>query len=231
VSRATLAGTRTPAAFLTACALLAAGCGSDGDAGPARSSAAAATVAESAATAPTPPSARETTRVGGVEVGYVPPDPARFRADPFAPGVQHWLPLRVASDDRAERWGDWFLFSPTQVTDPETEAVGPAPADPVAWLREHPDVAVVDEREFSVDGRTASLLDVRHRAGTRRLFGTEGSPGPETGDGGHERFVLWQVEGTWLLAQASTFRGAAGLAEPDRPDDPFVKYLAELRFG
>lgn len=181
---------------------------------------------ETAETEAAPAGERLQAAVGGVEFTYVAPDPERFRLDTGVEGAQHWLPVDVAGDPQAERWGDWFLFAPTVIHDPKTQETEPLPDDPIGWLRDHPKVKVLDERETKVDGRPAHVVDVNRQV--NQLFGSDDLPAPE-GEG-FERYVFWQVDDTWLIAEASTFRGRQGLAEKDTPDDPFLKYLGDLRF-
>ena len=225
-------------------ATLLVGCVGGGGAGPSDAASANPTKSQSATPEPTvgdlgasapaetevavtepPAPVRTSEPLGNIDVSYLPPDPVRFRRDTGTQGAQHWLPVNVVEDDEAERWGDWFLFPATVAYD-KSGNEQPLPEDPVSWLREHPNVKVLDKRKLEVDGRPAVLLDVKRKGGL--LLGGEGFAAPE-GDG-YERFVLWQVDDTWVVAQASTFLGSAGLTQKDAADDAFMSYLAALRF-
>lgn len=148
----------------------------------------------------------------------------RFREDYGQPGRLHLLPVDVSMDPKKERWGDIFVMAPTAVYHPRTQETQPLPANPVAWLRAHPKETIVREHAMKLPGGSATVFDL-DRSGSE-LFGDD--TGGLEGDG-TERLVLWEHDGTWFLAQASTFRGRAGLLAPDRRDDALVKVLRTFR--
>ena len=147
-------------------------------------------------------------------------DTRRYRRSPD--GRVHLLALDVVTDSTGERWADVFLLAPTHVYD-RTGAERRLPADPVAWLRDHPTQEVLRERTVDVMGQSAVELTV-DRDGAE-LFGDRA--GGMEGDG-VERYVLWQVEGTWLLLQAGTFRGQEGALARDRRGDVVPQLLRSL---
>lgn len=95
------------------------------------------------------------------------------------PGSKMYVPLAVSAasgwatviDDKALRFWPagsrpetpqniWFV-EPTQVFDPATLAPIAAPADYVAWIRSHPWVKVVAEKDVTVAGRPGTEIDVK----------------------------------------------------------------------
>lgn len=165
---------------------------------------------------------RVTVEVGPAEVSFV-HDPSRFALSPKPPRAQ-LLPLDRSNGSRAERWGDIILSAPTRIYDPKSQKTSRLPADPVSWLREHPDTKIFRERALRVMGRPAVALDLKR--GGAELFGDD--DGGVEGDG-FERYVLWRAGPGWFIAQASTFRGAKGLLERDARGDVFVTLLESLR--
>lgn len=167
-------------------------------------------------------SGRVTVEVGSAEVSFV-HDPGRFSLNPTPPRAQ-LLPLDRSDGSRAERWGDIILSAPTRIYDPKSQKTSRLPADPVSWLRDHPDTKIFRERALRVMGQPAVAFDLK-RSGAE-LFGDE--DGGVEGDG-FERYVLWQAGSGWFIAQASTFRGTEGLLEKDMRRDVFVTLLESLR--
>lgn len=149
--------------------------------------------------------------------------PDRFRPDGSIPGRLHFLPMNVVTDNDAERWGDFFLYSPTRVHDPSSQALMRAPADLASWLAESPAVRVISTRTHDFGGHVARELNVE-RDGS--LIFPDDEAGPP---GGLERYVLWKVDGTWLVGQASTFRGVSGITAPSGRRDPFMSLLRSAR--
>jgi hypothetical protein len=149
--------------------------------------------------------------------------PDRFRPDGRIPERLHFLPLNVVTDDEAERWGDFFLYAPTRVHDPSSQELVPAPDDLASWLSANPTVRVLSTRTYAINGRAARELNVE-RDGSLIFPGDE--PGPA---GGLERYVLWRIDGVWLVGQASTFRGVRGITAPSGRRDPFTSLLSSAR--
>jgi hypothetical protein len=140
----------------------------------------------------------------------------------------HLLPYDVISDPTAERWADIFLWSPTRTYDPGTQKREPLPEDLVAWLRENPGGELLREKRITLGdagGHRAWQFDI-DRDGSE-IFGDR--EGGLEGDG-TERIVLWQVEDTWFVAQAGTFRGREGLLAPDDADDVLRQVLASATY-
>ena len=173
--------------------------------------------------APAEPGTFKTTLAGhDVQVRLA--DTNRFRFDGGLLPRLHFIPVNVAADPEAERWGDMFVWAPTKIYDPKTQKPGPLPAQPAEWLEVNPGVDVLRSKKIEVDGREAWQLDVE-RDGSE-LFGD--ADGGSEGDG-YERFVLWEVDGTWLMGQASTFRGEEGLLAPDGKNDIFMSLLESVK--
>lgn len=215
-----------PAPVCAALLLLATGCSSAASQSseeprPAESSSTAGSPSPTAEPSadPKPQWRAEEAKLGTVRVGFR-YDAARYRSAPD--GRVHLLPLNVVTDSTAERWGDLFLLAPTAVYD-RKQTERPLPADPVAWLRTHPRQEVLRERSLTVMGRPAVELAV-DRDGAL-LFGDRN--GGIEGDG-IERFVLWQVDDTWMLLQAGTFLGRQGVLAPDKRDELVPQVLRSL---
>jgi hypothetical protein len=143
-----------------------------------------------------------------------------------APAIVHFLAPNVASDPTAERWGDIMIYEATSAIDPSTGHQLPLPADPAGWLRANPLVEVLDERTVQVDGRSAALIDAGRREDGWAFNGIEIANRSFADN--HERFILIPVGQRWVVVQASTFRGPAGLAEPDEPSDALAGVLESM---
>lgn len=135
------------------------------------------------------------------------------------------------------RWRSWYLYAPGDIDDPRYTGPYflPLPSDPVAWLRRLPGLTVLAERDIEVGGQPALLLDV-----VRRQEGAAFSFEVPVGDSGasrafviaagtHSRLVIWQLDQTWMVAQANA-AGLQVLEAPDEPDDLFMQFVADLRF-
>lgn len=181
----------------------------------------APSASESSGPRPAPVAYTLETRSHTVRVRLDAPD--RFRPDGRIPRRLHFLPLDVVTDNEAERWGDFFLYAPTRVHDPSSQELVRAPEDLASWLAANPTVRVVSSRTYDLNGSVARELNVE-RDGSL-IF-----PGDEPGaPGGLERYVLWRADGVWLVGQASTFRGLAGLTAPSGRRDPFMSLLRSIR--
>ena len=150
--------------------------------------------------------------------------PDRFRPDGAVPGRLHFLPMNVVTDSKAERWGDLFVYAPTKVHDPVSQKLVPLPDDLVGWLETNPGVRVVSTRDHRFGSVLAREVNVE-RDGSMLFAGDEPGGGP----GGLERYVLWRLDGVWLVGQASTFRGMAGIKAPSARDDVFMSLLRSVR--
>jgi hypothetical protein len=146
--------------------------------------------------------------------------------DTSVAGMLHYLAPNVSTNPTAERWGDILIYEATSAFDPSTRQQVPLPADPAAWLRANPAVEVLAERTVQVDGRSAALIDTgRSEDGWAFKAGEDVI---ESSAGGHERFIFVPVGQRWVVVQASTFRGPAGLAEPDEPSDALAVVLESM---
>lgn len=150
--------------------------------------------------------------------------PAGWR-DTSAPTFRHFLPPEVSSDPLAERWGDILIYEATGVVDPTSGRLQPRPDDLAAWLRANPSVDVLDERAIEVDDRSAQVIDAVWQKDGAAFYGGETF---ESEAGTHERFIFVPVGQRWVVVQASTFRGADGLAEPDGGQDALVGVLESI---
>lgn len=177
------------------------------------------TETDSAPAAPT----RHSLVVRGQRIRATLAAPDRFRTDGSIPGRLHFLPLNVVTDADAERWGDFFLYSPTEVHDPVSQELVPVPDDLAGWLEANKGVRVVSTRTHRFGSATAREVNVE-RDGSLLFPGDE--PG---GPGGLERYVVWEVDGLWLVGQASTFRGIEGITAPAGRDDVFMALLRSVR--
>lgn len=111
----------------------------------------------------------------------------------------------------------------------------PLPDDPVAWLRQLPGVTILAERDVEVGGQPARLLDVS-LPGNGGAFsfdmpvGDSGATRAIMDPGGrHNRYVIWQLGETWMVAQGTAV-GITALETADAPGDPFMRFIADLRF-
>ena len=149
--------------------------------------------------------------------------PDRFRVDGSIPGRLHFVPVNVVTDSKAERWGDFFLFSPTEVHRPRNGRLVDAPRDLIRWFTTNPGVSVLSRRTHDFGGVTAHEVNVE-RDGSLLFPGDEAGP-----PGGLERYVLWQRDGIWLVGQASTFRGRSAITAPTGRTDVFMSFLRSVR--
>lgn len=224
------------AAILSALAL--ASCGTDGAAGsdlpttdPSGSATTASptptnSVSEPTASAPSTSKPRPVAyslKIPGHTVRAVMAAPDRFRPDGSIRGRLHFLPLNVVTDNKAERWGDFFLFAPTQVYARTGQKLVPAPDDLVGWMRSSPKLEVVSTRTHDFGGTTAHELNVERDGSPIFVDDEAGAPG------GLERYVLWQVDDVWLVGQASTFRGRRAITAPSGREDVFMSFLRSAR--
>jgi hypothetical protein len=135
------------------------------------------------------------------------------------------------------RWTSWYLYAPGDVDDPSRndDSFLPLPPDPVAWLRQRPGLTVLAERDIEVGGQPARLLDVvLPEVGGAFSFevpvGDSGSTRAFMDPGGtHNRYVIWQLGRTWMVAQAKAI-DLSLLETADAPGDLFMQFIADLRF-
>ncbi|KZE94868.1 hypothetical protein AVP42_00795 [Agromyces sp. NDB4Y10] len=127
----------------------------------------------------------------------------------------HQLPDKpgVPVDDAV--WGDVIVYVPDAAYGPGATEPEPVPADPVAWTLSHPDLEILDQREVTVDGVTATQIDARAVNETNWLA-VESTP---FGWGGDERVVLIPLDGAWLVVRGSTFSPEVSFAEDLPPGD------------
>jgi hypothetical protein len=191
--------------------------------GSAMTTSATPTPSSSASTSSKPRPVAYSLKIPGHTVRATMSAPDRFRPDGSIRGRLHFLPLNVVTDNKAERWGDFFLFAPTRVYAPAGQRLVPVPDDLVRWMRSSPKVRVVSSRTHDFGGTTAHELNVE-RDGSPIFPDDEAGP-----PGGLERYVLWQVDDVWLVGQASTFRGMSGITAPSGREDVFMSFLRSAR--
>ncbi|MBA3236463.1 MAG: PD40 domain-containing protein [Chloroflexi bacterium] len=140
-------------------------------------------------------------------------------------------------NDVGSGWMVWYLYAPGGIVDPSRDTfMLPLPDDPVAWLRQLPGLTVLAERDIEVGGQPARLLDVSlpgesgafvfvdvptGDSGATRSFGVPGV--------GQSRYVIWRLGETWMVAQGHAV-GIGALKTADAPGDPFMQFIADLRF-
>lgn len=220
----TLMTTRN-AALAAACAaaVLMTGCASGSGAAPATSTPAATSAAPSQAPSVTPGVVPGSALPAGLEI--TPPEGWRDTAE--QPDHHHWLAPNVVTDAEKERWADMFVYVPMVAFDPELWSPIELPADPAAWMREHPALEIVGERTVQVNGVEAAQIDVQTRLRSVPLF-AGGTAAPELTPGPGERFTFVPLENGWLIVEASTLR-PNGLTEKETATDALAAVLASIK--
>ncbi|MGR0319617.1 hypothetical protein [Agromyces sp. ZXT2-3] len=132
-------------------------------------------------------------------------DGALFHQLPDTPGVQ--------VDDAV--WADVIVYVPDAAYGADSTEPEAVPADPVAWTLSHPDLEILDQREITVDGVTATQIDAQAINETNWLA-VEGTP---FGWGGAERVVLIPLAESWLVVRGGTFDPDVSFAEDLPPGD------------
>jgi hypothetical protein len=133
----------------------------------------------------------------------------------------HMLPGAPGTDFSDAIWGDIIIYVPDVAYSPGAVAPEPMPADPVAWTASHPDLEILDQREITVDGVTATQIDARATTTTNWLA-VEAKPFEW---GGAERVVLIPRDDSWLVVRGSAFQEDAAFDESRAKDDAFAAVL------
>ena len=177
-------------------------------------------------------------RIAGHDVSVVLPDglAGRLPADGDAGNGISWGNNDDEVGRTGSRWRTWYLYAPGDIDDPSRndDSFLPLPSDPVAWLRQLPGLTVLAERDIEVGGQPARLLDVVWpEVGGGFSFevpvGDSGATRAFVDPGGtHNRYVIWQLDHTWMVAQARATELSA-LEKADAPDDLFMQFIADLR--
>jgi hypothetical protein len=94
----------------------------------------------------------------------------------------------------------------------------------VEWTASHADLEILDQREVTVDGVTATQIDARAVNETNWLA-VEGTP---FGWGGEERVVLVPLDGSWLVVRGSAFQTDVAFAEDPADGDAFAVVLDSI---
>ncbi|WP_224276675.1 hypothetical protein [Nocardioides lacusdianchii] len=147
----------------------------------------------------------------------------RFRVDAAYAGRLHLLGVAGTGAEDVP-WADLFLYTPTQVHDPETQELRPRPDDVVEWLSSNPGVRVVLRRTYRVDGGPVHEVNVE-RDGSMLFAGDRSDDSP----GALERYLFRQVDGTWVVGQASTFDGERALERRAARDDVLMALVRSAR--
>ena len=130
---------------------------------------------------------------------------------PGAPGTSF--------DDKV--WGDIIIYVPDAAYSSGTTAPEPMPADPVAWTTSHANLEILDQREITVDGVTATQIDARATTETNWLA-VQDKPYEW---GGAERVVLIPLDKSWLVVRGSAFKEDIAFAQEPPPGDAFTTVL------
>jgi hypothetical protein len=133
----------------------------------------------------------------------------------------HMLPGAPGTDFSDAIWGDIIIYTPDAAYGPGATAPEPMPADAVAWTASHSDLEILDQREISVDGVTATQIDARATTPTNWLA-VEAKPFEW---GGAERVVLIPRNGSWLVVRGSAFQEDAAFDGSPAPGDAFAAVL------
>jgi hypothetical protein len=136
------------------------------------------------------------------------------------------LPGTPGSNFDDEVWADIIMYVPDAAYKSGTTAPEPMPADPVAWTTSHANLEILDQREITVDGVTATQIDARATTKTNWLA-VETKP-YEWGGGGTERVVLIPLDGSWLVVRGSSFQEDTAFVEDPAPGDAFAAVLDSI---
>jgi hypothetical protein len=136
----------------------------------------------------------------------------------------HMIPGAPGSSLDDAVWGDIIVYVPDAAYGPGATAPEPVPADPVEWTASHADLEILDQREVTVDGVTATQIDARAVNETNWLA-VEGTP---FGWGGEERVVLVPLDGSWLVVRGSAFQTDVAFAEDPADGDAFAVVLDSI---
>jgi hypothetical protein len=136
----------------------------------------------------------------------------------------HQVPGAPGANFDDATWADLIVYVPDAAYGPGATEPEAVPADPVAWTLSHPDLEILDQREVTVDGVTATQIDARAKTETGWLA-VEAMP---LGWGADERVVLVPLEGAWLVVRGSTFQPDVAFAEDLPPGDGFSVMLESV---
>ena len=136
----------------------------------------------------------------------------------------HQVPGAAGANFDDAIWADLIVYVPDAAYGPGATEPEAVPADPVAWTLSHPDLEILDQREVTVDGVTATQIDARAKTETGWLA-VEEMP---FAWGADERVVLVPLEGSWLVVRGSTFQPDAAFAEDLPPGDGFSVMLESV---
>lgn len=133
----------------------------------------------------------------------------------------HMIPGAAGSNFDDAVWGDIIVYVPDAAYGPGASVPEAVPADPVAWTAAHTDLEILDQREITVDGVTATQIDAR-AATTTNWLAVEAMP---FGWGGDERVVLIPLDNSWLIVRGSAFQPDVAFAETPEDGDAFAAVL------
>lgn len=136
----------------------------------------------------------------------------------------HQIPVKPGTPVGDAVWGDLIAYVPDGAYGADATEAEPVPADPVEWTLTHPDLEILDQREVTVDGVTATQIDARAVTPTNWLV-VEGTPFEWGGD---ERVVLIPLDGSWLVLRGSAFQPDVAFAEDLPPGDGFSVMLESV---
>jgi hypothetical protein len=136
------------------------------------------------------------------------------------------LPGAPGSNFDDEVWADIIVYVPNAAYSSGTTAPEPMPADPVMWTTSHANLEILDQREITVDGVTATQIDARATNNTNWLA-VDAKPF-EWGSGGTERVVLIPLDGSWLVVRGSSFQEDTAFVEEPAPGDAFAAVLNSI---
>lgn len=145
-------------------------------------------------------------------------------ADEVDGQLVHQVPGAAGASFDDAIWADLIAYVPDAAYGPGATEPEAVPDDPVAWTLSHPDLEILDQREVTVDGVTATQIDARAKTETNWLA-VEAQP---FGWGGDERVVLVPLDGSWLVVRGSTFQPDVAFAEDLPPGDGFSVMLESV---
>lgn len=136
----------------------------------------------------------------------------------------HQLPGAPGGTFAGAVWGDLMAYVPDAAYSAGSADAEAMPADPVAWTVAHADLEILDQREITVDGVTATQIDARAITPTNWLAveGTEFEWGAE------ERVVLIPLGGSWLVVRGGVFEPDIAFSDTPAAGDPFDVMLTSV---
>jgi hypothetical protein len=136
----------------------------------------------------------------------------------------HMIPGAAGTNFDDAVWGDILVYVPDSAYGPGATEPEAVPADAVGWTTAHTDLEIVNQREITVDGVTATQIDAR-AATTTNWLAVDDMP---FGWGGDERVVLIPLEDSWLVVRGSTFQPDVAFAEAPENGDAFAAVLDSI---